>query len=78
MEKTLETLLRNADTATYRAKQDGRNNFRFFTREMQSVQDAIWNWLTRFGMRLNANQFHVSPPTANKAPADARRLVTGC
>ncbi|MCJ7802365.1 MAG: EAL domain-containing protein [Candidatus Marinimicrobia bacterium] len=30
-----ETLLRNADTAMYRVKNSGRNNFHFFTEEMQ-------------------------------------------
>jgi len=32
----LETLSRSADTAMYRAKQEGRHGFRFFTQEMQA------------------------------------------
>jgi EAL domain-containing protein (putative c-di-GMP-specific phosphodiesterase class I) len=34
--ESLELLSKNADTAMYRAKDDGRNNFRFFTPEMQT------------------------------------------
>jgi len=34
--ENLETLLKNADSAMYHAKDDGRNDFRFFTQEMQS------------------------------------------
>lgn len=32
----LETLSKNADSAMYRAKQDGRSTYRFFTQEMQA------------------------------------------
>jgi len=34
--ENFEDLLKNADTAMYRVKQDSRNDFRFFTAEMQS------------------------------------------
>ena len=34
--RTGETLIKNADAAMYSAKDNGRNNFRFFTEEMNA------------------------------------------
>lgn len=39
-ESTLESLLKQAEVALYRAKQDGRGNVRFFSPDMQAVADA--------------------------------------
>lgn len=55
----LETLLRNADTAMYRAKQDGRNNFRFFTQEMQARSGRHLELVNALRYALERNQFHV-------------------
>jgi diguanylate cyclase (GGDEF)-like protein/PAS domain S-box-containing protein len=55
----LETLLRNADTAMYRAKQDGRNNFRFFTQEMQARSGRHLELVNALRYALERNQLHV-------------------
>ncbi|MBC3881294.1 EAL domain-containing protein [Undibacterium sp. LX40W] len=55
----LETLLRNADTAMYRAKQDGRNIFRFFTQEMQARSGRHLELVNALRYALERNQFQV-------------------
>ncbi|MDD4964099.1 MAG: EAL domain-containing protein [Gallionella sp.] len=57
------TLYRHADTAMYRAKQEGRNNYRFFTQEMQSLAVRtlkIENAL-RYAITRNELQLHYQP-----------------
>ena len=59
----LETLTQNAEIAMYRAKQEGRNNYRFFMQEMQAhsartlqLSNALHHALTR-----NELQLHYQP-----------------
>jgi diguanylate cyclase (GGDEF)-like protein len=54
------TLYRHADTAMYRAKQEGRNNYRFFTQEMQShairtlkIENALRHAMDRQELQLH-------------------------
>ncbi len=63
---TYETLSMCADTAMYRAKQGGRNTFRFFTREMQERSDRtlqLENALRRV-LELDQLQLHFQPQMA--------------
>jgi len=57
---TLELLSKNADAAMYRAKQGGRNNFRFYTPEMQAqssrnltLANSLRHAVERNEMQLN-------------------------
>jgi len=50
----IETLLKNADAAMYRAKEHGRNNFQFYTSEMNrlvnerlALESSLWRALER-------------------------------
>ncbi|HXE36898.1 MAG TPA: EAL domain-containing protein [Azonexus sp.] len=58
--KDAETVIRNADTAMYRAKKSGRNNYRMFTPDMnthaiarRSVEDALRQGLDEGGFVLH-------------------------
>ena len=58
-----ETLSRNADTAMYRVKQGGRNNFRFYTSEMQahSARNLQLANALRHALRRNELLLHYQP-----------------
>ncbi len=55
----LEVLSRNADAAMFRAKQDGRNNFRFFTPEMQTQSARTLQLGSALSHALARGQLHL-------------------
>ena len=54
-----ENLLRNADTAMYEAKQAGKNNFRFYTAEMNAVISERMEIEEGLRRALQENQFEL-------------------
>lgn len=58
-----ESLYKSADVAMYRAKHDGRNNYRFFTQEMQthSVRIMQLENALRDALKLDQLQLHYQP-----------------
>ncbi len=59
----LERLSQKADTAMYRAKQEGRNSYRFFTAEMQATSVRNLQLMTALRHALELKQFslHYQP-----------------
>jgi diguanylate cyclase (GGDEF)-like protein/PAS domain S-box-containing protein len=51
------TLLKHADSAMYRAKDNGRNNFQFFTRELNALLSEQLELETHLRRALERNQF---------------------
>lgn len=66
--ENLETLSKNADTAMYRVKKAGRNDFRFFTQEMQAHSDRIMllNNALRNALERNELLLHYQPQLSIK------------
>ena len=56
----LEDLSKNADTAMYRAKQEGRNCFRFFTAEMQARSARNLQLVNDLRHALERGQLHIA------------------
>ena len=57
--KDVETLLRNADMAMYSAKEHGRNNYRFFSGEMNEKVLAKMGMENRLRRALNNKEFYL-------------------
>jgi diguanylate cyclase (GGDEF)-like protein/hemerythrin-like metal-binding protein/PAS domain S-box-containing protein len=74
-----ETLYKNADTAMYRAKQDGRSRFNFFTEEMQKNTSRMLKLSNALSYALERNelQLYYQPQfsTNNKAIIGAEALL---
>ncbi|MCM8856982.1 MAG: EAL domain-containing protein [Candidatus Thiodiazotropha sp.] len=56
---TIISLMRNADVAMYRAKNEGRNTYQFFTQEMTSNAFERVMIENALRMALNRNEFHL-------------------
>lgn len=61
--ESFEVLSQNADAAMYRAKQEGRNNFRFFTQDMHENSARILQLsnLLRHALERNELSLHYQP-----------------
>lgn len=58
-----DTLIRHADVAMYRAKEEGRNNIQFFTQEMNSHSNQLFFMETDLRLAIENNEFslHYQP-----------------
>ena len=71
--RDVETLLKNADTAMYRAKESGRNNFQFYTSEMNVAINTRIETEANLRRALERGEFilHYQP----KIDLGTRRIV---
>lgn len=69
----LDTLSKNADSAMYRAKNEGRNCYRFFTQEMQ--EQASRNLLLANALRHALNRDQLEVYYQPQITSDGRQLI---
>ena len=64
----LDILLKNADTAMYEAKEQGRNNYKFFQRQMNDAANARFQLANSLRRALENNEFELyyQPQFCNK------------
>ena len=55
----LDILLKNADTAMYEAKEQGRNNYKFFQRQMNDAANARFQLANSLRRALENNEFEL-------------------
>lgn len=69
----IDSLFRSADTAMYRAKQEGRNAYRFYTEEMQAraVRHMALSNAMRRAVELSEFELHYQP----QLTIDSERIV---
>jgi diguanylate cyclase (GGDEF)-like protein/PAS domain S-box-containing protein len=68
-----DSLYQHADTAMYRAKQEGRNDFRFFTQDMQSRTTRILTLESAMHRALEHQEFYLDYQP--QLSMDGKRLV---
>jgi predicted signal transduction protein with EAL and GGDEF domain len=57
--KDEQSLIKNADKAMYYAKEEGKNNFRFYSEDIQAISTELLDIETNLRLALERNEFYL-------------------